>query len=88
MNIDKDKLLQNLLEALEKMPDAEDAKEEMSEEMPKDAKGLEVVKIKALGKDDGEEEGEMPEMEMAEDDEDCEKPLMKASDVMKKKMMG
>ncbi|NBW20842.1 MAG: hypothetical protein EBR82_74060 [Caulobacteraceae bacterium] len=45
----------------------EDLKEDMQEAMGKDAKGVEVSKVKVLGKKPGEEEGLTPEEDMVED---------------------
>ncbi len=82
--MDKTKLLKNLLEALQMMPDGID--EESSEQMP-DAKGVEVVKVKALG------DGEMPELDEALEGEECELTpskgaLSSAAEIMKKKKLS
>lgn len=91
-----DKLLKNLLKALEVMPsdvegsssenpDAPEGLPDMAaldgdenEEAPA-AKGVEVVKVKALAEGD-----EDADMEMGEDDESA--PEISAKDVFKKKM--
>lgn len=97
MQIEKSKLLKNLLKSLELMPDDIGADEEkegcdmpmdemkealLGDEAPK-AKGIEVVKIKALGKPEMEGDSEL-ETEEVEDDE---MSIKNASEVLKKKKM-